>query len=199
MSTPPQEVISARRGSLARATSSVRHSVAPVAEAIRPRILLVDDEDMLLDVWARQLERAGLEIWTGGSARDAAGALARANGDFDAVVCDLHMPGGGGIELYRFIETEYAGLQHRVVFITGGVFSSKETDFLHTTGNPVLDKLCGIEQVVDIVRDWATRRRARSAEPLPIGPRDVTGQADRPDLAGGRRRWSADGRAGAKA
>lgn len=135
------------------------------AEPGRPRVLLVDDEDMLLRAWGRQLEHAGLEVSMARSARDAVGALVRAGGEFDAIICDLHMPDGGGIDLYRFVEAQYPGLQHRVVFITGGVFSTTESELLRVTGQPVLEKPGGIEKLAAIVRDWAARRRAG------LGPR----------------------------
>ena len=130
----------------------------------RPRILVVDDDDLVLRACTRQLEWAGLDIWKAQSARDATDVLARVNGDLDAVLSDLNMPDGGGVELYRFIEGEYPGLQHRVIFMTGGVNSPQATDFLHKTGNPVLEKPWEMRALADLLRlvnDWAARRRAR--------------------------------------
>jgi CheY-like chemotaxis protein len=90
---------------------------APIRSAratMPPRVLLVDDEDPLLHAaWTRQLQRSGLEVWTARSARDAVGVLAQLGGDFDAVASDLHMAEGGGMELHRFLEVEYPGLEHR--------------------------------------------------------------------------------------
>jgi CheY-like chemotaxis protein len=133
------------------------------SEAVRPRVLLVDDEDHLLRVWTRQLQGARIEIWTACSGREAVDALAREKGDFDAVVCDLHMY--DGIELYRFIEAEHSGLQHRVVFTTDDALSPRESDFLRMTGNPVLEKPCEVEALLELVGDWAARRQGRASSP----------------------------------
>jgi CheY-like chemotaxis protein len=121
--------------------------------------LVVDDEPTVLRAWTRQLEHAGFDVLTAQSARDAIGTLARAGHEIDSIICDLHMPVGGGIELYRFLVAEHPGMHHRVVFTTGGVFSASESEFLRMTGQPVLEKPVVMEELMAIARDWATRRR----------------------------------------
>lgn len=125
-----------------------------------PRVLIIDDEELLLLAWTRELE-SGCEVLTACSARDAVGVLARFGGDFDAVACDLHMADGGGMELYRFLGAEYPGLEHRVVFITGGAVSDRETEFLRAAGNLVLEKPCGFGRFLALAREWGDRRRVR--------------------------------------
>ncbi|MBI5481163.1 MAG: response regulator [Deltaproteobacteria bacterium] len=127
------------------------------------RVLLVDDEEPLLRAWTRELHRLGVEAWTARSGRDAESVLARFPGHFDAVACDLHMPDGSGMEFYRFLVTEYPGVEHRVVFVTGGAISDTETEFLRTAGNPVLEKPCELGPLVKLAREWAGRRLTRGA------------------------------------
>ncbi|HUU01252.1 MAG TPA: response regulator [Myxococcota bacterium] len=126
-----------------------------------PRVLIIDDEEQLLRVWTRELELLGLEVWAARSARDAVGVLAQLDGDLDAVACDLHMADGDGMELHRFLQVEYPGLEHRVVFITGGAVSARENEFLVTAANPVLEKPCKLGRFVVLAREWGERRQSR--------------------------------------
>jgi CheY-like chemotaxis protein len=105
--------------------------------------LLIDDEELLLQVWTRWLHRFGIEVWTARSARDAVSALDRFQGEFDAVACDLHMADGGGMELHRFLDAKYPGAEHRVVFIAGGAVSDRNREFLRVAGDPLQQKAVG--------------------------------------------------------
>jgi CheY-like chemotaxis protein len=60
------------------------------------RILVVDDEPLVLDAWARSLELEGFVVE---KARSAEEALKKCDEDFDLVLLDFLMPGGNGIEL----------------------------------------------------------------------------------------------------
>lgn len=130
---------------------------------IRPRVLLVDDEYLLLLSWAREFRRVGIEARTARTGREAAKILVDSDGDFDAVLCDLHMTDGTGIELCRFIKDELPGLEHRVVIVTGGATAWREIEFVRNTTNPVMYKPIDFESLVQMVRDWAVRRQQRKA------------------------------------
>jgi len=62
----------------------------------RPRILLVDDDPGVIRALWRMLRlcQPNLQINTAGSASQALGAIAELN--YDVVITDLQMPGGGG-------------------------------------------------------------------------------------------------------
>lgn len=63
----------------------------------KPRLLLVDDDENLLDTLRRVLAR-GNEIFTAGSGLEALEVLASC-GPFTAIISDLRMPGMDGVEL----------------------------------------------------------------------------------------------------
>ena len=128
----------------------------------RPKVLLVDDEDLMLHYWIREFLRAGIGTWTAQTGREAAKVLVREQGDFDAVICDLNMPDGSGVDLFRFIQHEFPGLENRVVIVTGGATGRSEMDFLRSTTNPVMHKPFDFEELTRLVRDWAARRRLRA-------------------------------------
>ncbi len=105
---------------------------APVAEAARQRprqaappparrILVVDDEPSMREFLEIMLSREGYEVR---SAADTASALALAGReDFDLVITDIRMPGGGGLEVLRRVKA----LSPDTVVIMISAFASAET------------------------------------------------------------------------
>jgi EAL domain-containing protein (putative c-di-GMP-specific phosphodiesterase class I) len=71
------------------------------AESHPPRILVVDDERLLLDTMARVLREAGYETRTAGNGREAVALLDAQS--FDAIVSDIKMPEMDGIQLLRAV------------------------------------------------------------------------------------------------
>jgi CheY-like chemotaxis protein len=100
-------------------------SVTPIAATReeRPlRILLVDDDRLLLTLLGDQIRHAGHEVVSVESAED---ALRHPLEGFDAIVCDFVMPGLSGCELLRRVREEHRA-STPFVFIT----SSRQTELL---------------------------------------------------------------------
>lgn len=102
------------------------------------RVLIVDDEPRILDVMRRML-RGHTDLAT---ARGGLEALARvkAGERFDAILCDLLMPGMNGMQLYEALQSEAPELASRMVFVTGGAFTGDARAFLDRVPNQVLAK-----------------------------------------------------------
>lgn len=103
----------------------------------RARILMIDDEPMLLRTLPRMLpshDVVGLE-----HAQDALSLLAHDTG-FDIIFCDLMMPTMTGVEFYEALLARAPQLARRVVFLTGGVTSASTADFLRVVDNDCLAK-----------------------------------------------------------
>lgn len=64
-------------------------------------ILIVDDEPMLRETYARLLGKAGYRVSVAANGHEAIAALAA--GSFDAVLSDITMPGLNGIEMLRAV------------------------------------------------------------------------------------------------
>ena len=113
------------------------------------RILVVDDDRMLADT-LREMLRASLggdvevEIATSGAR---AAALFEAGAVFDLVLCDLVMPGMGGIELYRTLERSGSPMAARLVLVTGGAFTEATATFLAQARIPRLNKPFDLAQL----------------------------------------------------
>ena len=118
------------------------HPVAPVrpppANLRRGRILVVDDEDLIL----RAVERilcTEHDIVVSPGAREAL-ALCASGEHFDLIMCDLMMPDMTGMDLYvELVRVAPAQAEH-IVFLTGGAFTPKARDFLATTPVEHLEK-----------------------------------------------------------
>src|SRR6185436_17702149 len=85
---------------------------------LRPCVLLVDDEIMLLNSLARVLRR-NCDVTT---ADNGVRALEILQDDqaFDTIICDLMMPRIDGPALYSEVMRKYPHLLDKFVFISGG-------------------------------------------------------------------------------
>ncbi len=77
---------------------------------------------------------------------------------FDVILCDLMMPIMSGIDLHRRLEQEGSGYVKRMIFMTGGVFTSTEQKFLRGLERPWLAKPIDIDELkLQIARCIAQR------------------------------------------
>ncbi|HVO17715.1 MAG TPA: ATP-binding protein [Anaeromyxobacter sp.] len=125
---------------LARAAALPKREVerpAAIPAEPRPRLLLVDDEEIVLSSVRRLLEaRYRVEVASGVDQ-----ALARLDAEpFDLVLCDVMMPAGGGERFYQTLLGRRPSLARRVVFMTGGAVTEGARRFLGAQPQPVLDK-----------------------------------------------------------
>jgi CheY-like chemotaxis protein len=67
------------------------------------RVLLVEDEVELLDLFARRLSRAGFEVVSASSAEDAIAQLQERV--FDVVVSDIQLPGMSGFDVFERVRS----------------------------------------------------------------------------------------------
>lgn len=114
----------------------------PVARA---RILIVDDEPALLVILGEILA-VEHDVVTVGSGTDAL-ALLETDTRFDALLCDLMMPGVDGLAVHRFLRNHAPALAARTVFATGGAFTARAAGYLSSHGGPVLVKPFTAEEV----------------------------------------------------
>ncbi len=129
-------------------------------EAMRARVLVIDDEPAIANT-LRDLLAPAHEVVSATSTREALATLAA--GDFDVIFCDLMMPGLSGIDLYQHIKADMPGMEERIVFMTGGAFTTRAAEFLTQVPNRRLEKPFSFGLVEQIVRDMAARSRAMTA------------------------------------
>jgi PAS domain S-box-containing protein len=110
----------------------------PPQQLGRGRILVVDDEPRLLRTVQGLLE-AQHDVVAVTDARDALGLIV-GGARFDLVLCDVMMPGWGGMDLYQRVVELGLPLAGRFVFVTGGAFTARARSFLASTSNALLQK-----------------------------------------------------------
>ncbi len=115
------------------------------------RLLFVDDEPSLRSGMSAYGRLRRVHVVT---AEDGASALAATRiGDFDAVVCDLRMPGMDGATFWETLRLEKPLLAARTVFITGDVVSPGSRAFLDRIRQPVLNKPFDFDQLEQVLLD----------------------------------------------
>ncbi len=112
------------------------HQPLPAAGGARRRgrVLVLDDEPMLLELMARIL-RIDHEVVATTTPAEALARIEAGEG-FDVFLCDMMMPAMSGEKVYRRVLTVAPDLAQRVIFLTAGAFSASARDFLQ--GAPVV-------------------------------------------------------------
>jgi putative two-component system response regulator len=105
-------------------------------EAIRGRVLVVDDQEAVARTVAKWLERDGFECATAQSALE---AKQRVDAEpFDLVLSDVHMPGRSGLELARDLKAKDPSIQ--VVIMTGSTTLETAIEALRINADDYLVK-----------------------------------------------------------
>jgi PAS domain S-box-containing protein len=121
--------------------------------ARRARVLVVDDEVTIANT-LRELLQVDHDVVAVTSAIDALDRM-RAGARFDVVLCDLMMPQMSGIDLYERLRDLAPGLEGRLVFMTGGAFTSRAADFLARVPNRRIEKPFALTTIEELVRVMA--------------------------------------------
>ena len=115
------------------------------------RVFIVDDSKAFVERLADLLDEVpGVEL--AGRANDVPGAIhsiLRTNPD--AIILDLQMPGGSGLEVLRTVRQSRPSL--RVLVCTNYPYSQYREECLAAGANFFLDKSAEFEKIPDILRD----------------------------------------------
>jgi PAS domain S-box-containing protein len=104
----------------------------------RRRVLVIDDEPALASMIRRVLSK-DCDVDVAIDAREGL-ALLVDGGEYDVVLCDLMMPDMTGMDLYAEIARRRPGVERRFVFMTGGAFTPRASEFLAQIKNRRLEK-----------------------------------------------------------
>lgn len=105
------------------------------------RILLVDDEPILLKAVEFKLKKEGMEVTTASNGEDAVEILQNSD-SFDLLISDVMMPGLSGMELLKSVKANNS--QMKVLLLTGlktedtvvDAFDMGADDFMTKPFNP---------------------------------------------------------------
>ena len=133
-----------------------------------PSLLVVDDEPDLCTLYELTLVREGCEVETAGTVAEAWDALqARA---FDAVITDLRLPDGTGLDLLRRMEA--AGRGEKVIVITAYGSAQGAVEALKCGAYDYLTKPVDLRQFRAVVAAAVGREPPAAPPPTPRRRRD---------------------------
>ena len=119
------------------------------AQMGKPRVLVIDDEPLLVRSYARMLA-TDHEISTETDPRAALDRLRRGE-VYDAILCDIMMPQMSGMDLHEELSRDRPDLVGRMGFLTGGAFTKRAREFLEARPDHSLEKPFGAEALRGLI------------------------------------------------
>lgn len=123
------------------------------------KILVVDDEQALCEILQFNLEAAGYEVLTAGSAEE---AMTHTMTDFDLILLDVMMEGMSGFDLARLLRSEERTRNIPIIFITARDNEDDRVTGLDIGGDDDIPKPFSIREV--LARIAALLRRTAKTE-----------------------------------
>jgi len=125
-----------------------------MSDAIKPNVLLVDDEKKFLEVLSQRLGTRGVDAETATSGEDALVKIK--NRSFDVIILDVMMPGMGGIETLKRIRKENPEVQ--IIMLTGQGTIDKAVEAMKEGAIEFLEKPADIDTLMDKIAKARDRR-----------------------------------------
>ena len=117
------------------------------------RLLVIDDESVVRSTIARQARLDGWEVVEVDGAERALELLAAPGADFDAIACDLRMPGMSGLAFHDELARRAPHWLQRLLFITGDLTSSDAVQFAARCRAPILTKPFAATELLHRLRE----------------------------------------------
>lgn len=119
------------------------------------RLLLVDDEEGFVNVFANRLAKRNMVVTKAYSGSEGIQALRRQ--DFDVAVLDLKMEDMDGIEVLKIFKKMDPKLV--VIMLTGHGSAESAREGLEQGAFDYLTKPCELEELIQKIREAVTQRR----------------------------------------
>ncbi len=127
---------------------SVADSGIDLSSTPSRRFLVIDDELGILSLVAEVLGNTGAKVVTLQDSTRLDSVLSE--GTFDAVLCDLKMPGRDGLSVLRTLREKYPNLARRFLLMTGNLADSDKAA-VELEGIPVLPKPFALAQLLEML------------------------------------------------
>ena len=127
-------------------------------------ILVVDDEEMIVELYLQLLQALGHTIDTASTGLEALRKIEARN--YDLVITDIKMPKMNGIQLYEKTVEVKPEMKRRFIFITGDMNSLTSQQFSTVTDNPCLLKPVNIETIETTIREVLAMHPSPESLPL---------------------------------
>ncbi len=113
---------------------------------LKARILVVDDEPVIVQILKRVLTDEGYEVDSTGKAEEALKLIR--SGEYACILLDIKIPDMSGIDLYRHLAETDKSLAQRIIFVTGDIMGADTGDFFFRTGAAYVTKPFNINEII---------------------------------------------------
>ncbi len=114
------------------------------------RILLVDDEQMLADVWKELLENLGYQVTAKTSSLEALSLFRAEPGNFDLIITDHKMQGMVGLDLAREVRVIRPDIP--IILYTGSIYLINRDEVEKVGIQSIMMKPCDLQAMAKTVR-----------------------------------------------
>lgn len=128
---------------------------APVVTRGNEKVLLVDDEEMILDIGQKILNAMGYHVSLAKSGKEAIDWYREHNGEIDLILLDMVMPDMCGGETFDCLKTINPGV--KVLLSSGYSIDGQATEILKRGCNGFIQKPFNMEQLSQKIRDVLTQ------------------------------------------
>ena len=125
-----------------------------MAQNIKAKVLLVDDEEEFIRTLAERLEIRGLRV-TGANSGQQAIELTDKQ-EFDAVIIDLAMPGMDGLTTLKHIKAHHPDTE--ILMLSGQGTIKTSTAAMKLGAEDFLEKPVNIDELLDKINDARKKR-----------------------------------------
>jgi DNA-binding NtrC family response regulator len=133
-------------------------------------ILLVDDDAQFIAIMKKRLTMRRMEVFHAGSGEEAMQKLA-AHGEIEVVILDVKLPGKSGIEMLQLIKQQFPLVE--VIMLTGHATVESAIDGMRLGASDYLMKPCGIEVLVEKVREAVEKKRRHEEKIVDARVREI--------------------------
>src|ERR1700693_3789888 len=134
---------------------------------VRHRVLVVDDEEVIRELFTRLLQKEGYEVATAENGFDALLKLKQLKPD--VIISDLNMPKMSGFEFLSVVRRRFPEVS---VIASSGAYGSRVVptgvlaDAFYAKGQDQTENL--LDNVADLIQTSAARARAHEKESAPV-------------------------------
>jgi len=127
----------------------------------RKRILVVEDEPLVLNLVAQTMGMEGYLVLTAQNGQKALNLIRDIHVDF--IICDVKMPDCDGEVFYDEVQKARPQLRGRIAFMTGDTVSPRTVSFLEKSGAPYLLKPFNLSDLRRVVAE-TLEKKSRTAD-----------------------------------
>lgn len=129
---------------------------SPGEKTNRPRILIVDDEEVVLDLLQEILAIDKYQTRVLRDPREALELLKKE--DFDIIISDFRMPWMTGEDFYRKAAALKPGIEKKFIFTSGEMDPVRKKEFIRKTGVEVIMKPFRMNEIRSKVKSLIAKR-----------------------------------------